>query len=107
MWFVNWLLSDLGQTVIAGGLGGVVRWLALKEAFRQGLSSVAIGSICSIYLGPVATPLLSPVVGRLLADPASQVGLGGFLIGTGGVAVVGFIIDLWRTRRRNGNDDRK
>lgn len=104
MRLLDWLLSDRVQAFIAGGLGGLVRWLALREKLQDGLISIVIGAICALYLGPFAIPALAPITGRLLVDPAAQAGLSGFLIGTGGTAVVGFVIDLWRARRRLRDD---
>ena len=104
---VLWIAGAKGQAVIAGALGGVVRWLSVKEGWRQGLVSVVVGAICALYLGPLAVPALEPIIGTIVVDPASQAGFSGFVLGLGGVGVVGFVLDFWRAKRRkgSGNDD--
>lgn len=97
--FLVWLVSEKAQAAVAGAMGGVVRWLSLREDWRSGLISVVVGAICSVYLGPVALPVLEPVLGKVVVDPASRAGLSGFLIGLGGIALAGFIIDLWQAHR--------
>jgi hypothetical protein len=92
------LFGDDLQVVLAGGLGGVVRWLTLKSGWMDGLSSVIIGSICAKYLGPLCFRLLDPVLGKIIMETDSRVMLSGFLIGVGGIGVSGFIVDVWRLR---------
>lgn len=96
----EWLTSDKGQLAAAGAAGGLVRWLTLQEKLRNGLVSVAVGCLCSLYLGPAGTPMIEPVVGKLATDPNSAMGVSGFLIGVGGMAVAGFVLDLWQMRRK-------
>jgi len=98
--FWQWLISDKGQLALAGALGGVVRWLSLREDWRSGLTSLTVGAICAVYLGPVAIPFIEPIVGKIVVDAASRAGLSGFIIGIGGIAVAGFVIDIWKARRR-------
>lgn len=101
--FFAWMLTEKAQAgiqaAVSGAMGGVVRWLSLREDWRSGLISVTVGAICSVYLGPVALPLIEPVLGKLVVDPASRAGLSGFLIGLGGIAVSGFLIDVWQARK--------
>lgn len=98
--FLTWLIGEKGQLAIAGSLGGMVRWLTLREDWRSGLTSLLVGAICAVYLGPIAIPTLEPIVGKIVVDAASRAGLSGFLIGIGGIAVAGFVIDLWKARRQ-------
>ncbi|KAF0137428.1 MAG: hypothetical protein FD152_479 [Xanthobacteraceae bacterium] len=97
--FFAWLLTEKAQAAVSGAMGGVVRWLSLREDWRSGFISVVVGAICSLYLGPIALPVLEPVLGKMVVDPASRAGLSGFLIGLGGIAVSGFLIDLWQAHR--------
>jgi hypothetical protein len=95
----SYLIGDKGQLTAAGIAGGIVRWLTLRESTRDGFISVVVGALCSLYLGPIGLPLLEPVIGKLTVDPHAAVGLSGFLIGVGGIAVSGFVLDLWAMRR--------
>jgi len=96
----NWLFSPLGKLAIAGALGGVVRWLTLKQPPLDGLISVFVGAICALYVGPAIVPLLRPVVDFAGVDADAMRGLSGFLVGIGGILVSGFLIDLWQLRRK-------
>lgn len=98
----NWLSGDKAQLVIAGALGGVVRWMTLRDQWTDGLISVAVGAICSLYLSPLVTPGLVPMFGAINIARDSTNSLSGFLIGIGGITVSGFVMDLWRARRKLG-----
>lgn len=98
--FWTWLIGEKGQLAMSGALGGVVRWMSLREDWRTGLTSLLVGAICAVYLGPLAIPIIEPIVGKIVVDEASWQGLSGFIIGIGGIAVAGFVIDIWKARRR-------
>lgn len=98
--FWAWLLGEKGQIAIAGALGGIVRWLSLREDWQSGLISIIVGAICALYLAPLAIPTIEPLIGKIVVDSASRAGFSGFLIGIGGIAVSGFVIDLWKARTR-------
>lgn len=96
--WLAWIGGEKGQLAMAGALGGLVRWLTLRDHWSDGLISVTVGAICAMHVGPLAIPLLEPVVGRLGSE-ASAGTLSGFLIGIGGITLSGFLIDVWRARR--------
>lgn len=99
----DWLrhaIGEVGASAIAGAAGGLVRWLTLREQWRDGIISVIVGALCSVYLGPLALPIMEPVLGRLIVQPDRLSNLSGFLVGIGGIAVSGFVLDLWNARRR-------
>lgn len=96
----SWLFSPMAKLAIAGALGGVVRWLTLKQPPLDGLISVIVGAICALYVGPAIQPLLRPVVDFAGVDADAIQGLGGFLVGIGGILVSGFLIDIWQLRRK-------
>lgn len=94
------------QAPVAGALGGIVRALTLRLPLLETLSAVCVGAICAIYLSPLAVPLFSKLIGALVVDDASRVGFSGFVIGTGGTASAGLVMDLWkglRTRQKQQN----
>ncbi len=97
---VSWLPEGAGPLMLAGIAGGVVRWATLRERWPDGLISILVGTLCAVFAGPAAFPLMGWVadVTRMNADSARS--LAGFLIGAGGILVSGFIIDIWKERRR-------
>jgi hypothetical protein len=103
--FWAWLLADKGQLAVAGALGGVVRWLSLREDWRDGLVSITVGAICAVYLSPLAIPLFDSVLGKIVVDAAARHSFSGFLIGIGGIAVSGLVLDVWKARRRQVSTD--
>jgi len=95
---VAWLFSDAGRAAIAGAAGGVVRWVTLRDNWREGLTGLVVGSLCAIYLGPLASPIIEPVIGRIAPGEAGA-GFASFIIGLGGISISGFILDIIRMRR--------
>ena len=92
------LNHDLTKAFAIGVLGGVVRWLTLRHNIREGLVTILVGGICAMYLGPLALPLIEPVVDKIApkGDPTS---LSAFLIGMGGISVSGLILDIFERKR--------
>lgn len=102
------LLSERSWTILAGALGGVVRWVTLAEGWRKGTASVIVGAICAAYLSPLVLPAMTPILGGFVGDEANRAGFSGFIIGLAGITVAGFIIDfmaMWT--KRNLKDDDK
>ena len=95
---IAWLWSDVGRAALAGAAGGVVRWVTLRDNWREGLTGLAVGSLCAIYLGPLAQPILEPVIGAIAPDGDVN-GFSSFIIGLGGISISGFILDIIRLRR--------
>lgn len=94
--WLEWLLGDKGPAIVAGALGGVVRWITLQERTRDGIASVVVGAICAIYLTPLVLPALTPVIGSFVGDELNRTGFSGFIIGLAGITVSGFCIDFFR-----------
>ena len=93
------------KTILAGALGGLVRWLTLRERWQDGLASMTVGAICAYYAAPALHPQISTLVGSGEGGHA----LTGFLVGIGGIVVVGLVIDGWRTigKRRLSNQEKR
>jgi hypothetical protein len=98
-----WLSTDPGKAVIAGGLGGVVRWLTLRHSLAEGIVTIVIGGICAMFLGPLTTPILEPTIGKI-APVGNAAGLGAFIVGMAGVSLSGLIMDIFERKRRGAND---
>jgi len=100
----DWLLSDPGKAVLAGAAGGIVRWLTLREKLSDGVISIVVGALCALYLGPIVEPMLTPLIGKI-APHGDAAGFSSFFIGVGGISAAGFVLDVWRGRRRALADD--
>ena len=103
--FLTWLQGDGGRAALAGSLGGIVRWVTLRENWREGMMSLLVGAICASYLGPLVEPILEPVIGKL-APMGDSTGFSAFIVGVGGMSISGLLIDIFRARRDgNGGGD--
>lgn len=88
---LTWLNSDAGQALLAGALGGVVRWRVKGESWREAGITITVGAICALYLGPLALPLLENTVG-IVVTGGDLAGLSAFIVGLGGMSISGMII---------------
>lgn len=110
--FIDFIFTEGGRAAMAGAAGGVVRWITLREHWKDGFLSLLVGAICAIYLGPLGAPILEPVIGAI-APKSDASGFSSFVVGLGGISLSGFLIDVIRARRteikrgRNGARDRK
>lgn len=100
-------LPERWPLLAAGASGGIVRWLSLKESWRDGARNIVIGVLCAAYLGPIGTSLISPALSIVEADAARRGNVGGFLIGIGGSMIVSFIINVWRLRAAMGKREKE
>lgn len=101
----TWLSGPGGQLALAGALGGVVRSITLRERPIEGIGSLIVGTACSIYASPLALIVFDPVLGRLITKPGALDTFAGFATGILGMAIVGFILDVWRARRNAARRD--
>lgn len=93
----NWQAMIFGEefrVLLAGALGGVIRWMKLGSPWRSGLTDVFVGAVCAYYLNPLAEPIVDGALGHFVINPAARLGFSGFLIGLGGIGIVGFAMDL-------------
>jgi len=93
------VFGDQTAAAISGAAGGAVRWLTVRQGWRDGAASIVVGALCSIYLSPLVEPMIDATFGKIIASEAKRAGLAGFVIGVGGILVSGFIIDFWNIRR--------
>jgi hypothetical protein len=96
--------TDWAKALFAGAAGGVVRWVTLRHDWREGIASIVVGALCALYLGPIVTPILAPVVGTI-APEGDSAGFSSFICGLGGISLSGFIIDVIRYRNPKGDVD--
>ena len=100
----HWLLSEPGKAALAGALGGVVRWITLRDNWKEGAPALVLGAIAAVYLGPLVEPVIATPVSTV-APEADTKSLAAFLTGVGGVGVVGMALDLVRWRKPEGGND--
>lgn len=96
--------DETTRAALAGALGGLVRWLTLRENWKEGGVSITVGAICAVYLGPLALPAVDPLLNNLISDTRAIEGFTTFMVGIGGIGVVGFVLDFWKARRGGGKD---
>lgn len=97
----RWAFTEEGKAALAGAAGGIVRWVTLRENWKDGLMSLTVGTICALYLGPLVAPILEPVIGAI-APGRDGNGFASFVVGLGGISLSGFIIDVIRARSNSG-----
>lgn len=97
----SWLFSEKFQQALAGAMGGVVRSLSVKErSLWDTVVNVTVGSICAMYVSPMAGSALDPLLRGIVAEPSARSNFVAFAIGLGGLTVSSIIIDVWRRYRR-------
>lgn len=101
-----WLQTDTGAAATAGALGGLVRWLTLREKPAEGFIALIVGSVCAVYLGPIVDPILEPLIGQIAPGEDAQ-GFASFVVGLGGIGLAGWLIDTTRRLKSGGGDDEK
>lgn len=105
---VLWLTGESGRVLIASGMGGFVRWMAIeKRRIRTGIAGIVGGMIVGYYCWPMV--LHSP---RLFGAEAFErtpesTAMAGFLAGTMGVSGVKIFLAILEARasRFNGGGD--
>lgn len=102
--FLQWLVSEPGRAAIAGALGGIVRWITLRESIAEAFGSLIVGAICAMYLSPLVEPILQPIIGPIApnGDPA---GFAAFVVGLGGISLASFVIGTFTARTKRDDDE--
>jgi hypothetical protein len=102
----HWFGTDAGRAAIAGALGGIVRWITLRERPREAIGSLVVGSVCAIYLGPLVEPIMEPIIGKITPQGDSS-GFASFVVGLGGISIASFVIEVFRARQKGDGYDKK
>ena len=76
----------------------------LRERWQDGVTSLLVGAICALFVGPFVNPLIRPLIGDLAPNGDSN-GFASIIVGLGGLSVAGFLIDLIRTRTFRAKED--
>lgn len=73
------------QLVLAGALGGVIRWLTVASHWRAGIGHILAGAIMGNYLGAFAFALLRPMADLSIIQPTDAQLLGAHIAGVVGI----------------------
>lgn len=96
--FMDWLQGESGKLLLAGLAGSAVsaamEWTGVLPACRK----IVVGSLCAMYLSPLAVPLLEWTLGAIKVPEENGATLGGFLMGVVGIIVIEIIIKAFRLR---------
>ncbi len=98
------LEGDGGKALLAGAAGGIVRWVTLRSNWKEGIGAILVGALCALYLGPIAQPILEPVIGKI-APNGDATGFAAFFVGLGGISLSGLLIDIIAARLPKGRQD--
>ena len=111
---MDWLLAFFAlpgtATAIAGGFGGVARWLFVilvdgKLGPKQGPAFVLLGAILGHYVSDIGTPVARWALSGFDVDPAKLPVFAAFAIGVGGVGLVALGLDWFAQRRKKLDDE--
>lgn len=101
---IDWITNERASLIVAGALGGLIRWVTLREHWQNGLISIVVGAICALYLSPLAEPLFRPFLVGLELDDSARSGFSGFVVGIGGIGIVGIVLDVIKAKRLSKKD---
>lgn len=89
---LTWLGGETGKIIIAGGLGGLTRWLASeRRRLRDGVLAAAGGCVTGLYLWPLGLHLPVLIGAEAFPETPSNIALAAFLVGTMGTSAVKII----------------
>ncbi len=75
------------QLIIAGSLGGVIRWLSLRSDWRAGGGHIIAGAIAGTYLSGFVFALLRPLADLSIIQAADAQLLGAHIGGVVGINI--------------------
>lgn len=104
-----WLLGETGKIVLAGGLGGLTRWLTTERQLRRlrdGFGAAIGGGITGIYLWPLGLHAPRMFGGEAFADTPSNAAMSAYVLGAMGTSAVKMITAYLehRASKLNGGD---
>lgn len=96
--FLDVVTAILGVPLVAGAIGGALRWWHLREAPAQGAGSVLTGAFVGHYFWILTGKWIDGYAEFSQIDPAAARGAGAFFIGTIAVWVLMWFIDFGRRK---------
>ena len=95
------LTSPPGQILVAGLIGGVLRWVSTEKGWKGGVASILSGLAAAWYLGPLFAALLAGTFGGDADSPRLVAG-SAFFVGVGGISIVALLINV--SKRLNSTE---
>lgn len=102
-----WLVGEGGRIAVAGGAGGLTRWLnSERRRLRDGMIAVAGGVTAGYYLWPLTLAVVGAPFGGLKETPNNIV-MAGYLAGMLGMSFFKILIAMVEARlaRAVGGDE--
>lgn len=103
-----WLGGESGRVLVAGGAGGLTRWLTSeRRRIRDGILGVIVGVLTGQYLWPLGLHLPKLIGGAPFDEVPSNIAMSAFLVGTLGVSMVKVgtaVIEQYGDRRKRKED---
>jgi hypothetical protein len=97
--------QQIASDAVAGMMGGAVASIVLGDNARGFAARMIVGTACAVYLGPAAAGVFSPLAPFI--GESGPVSVSGFLMGIGGIIVIGAVLDMARKFRRDRKDESK
>lgn len=97
---IAWLTGEAGRIFVAGGAGGMTRWLlSEKRTVRNGVIQVTSGALAAHYLWPWMHALMTMIFGAM-GDTADAKVTAGYVAGLVGISAAKIIIAVVEARAR-------
>ena len=100
---LDWLSTEKGQLLQAGLAGSAVAAAMEWTGFMPAMRKIVVGTLCALYLSPLAVPILGWALGIANVPIENAAGVSGFLMGVSGIIVIEIILKAFRWRRDNFN----
>lgn len=104
---VAWVAGEGGRVVVAGGAGGLARWLNTeKRRVRDGVIAAAGGSLAATYLWPLVLAVIG-VPFRGLEQNQNNIAMAAFVagaLGMSGVKIATAMVEA-KLDKKDGTDD--
>lgn len=94
-----WLETASGELATAGLAGAAVSAAMEWTGFLPAVRKIVVGTLCAMYLSPLAIPLLSIVLGAIDVPLEKTAGTSGFLMGVLGIVVIEILFKAFRLHR--------
>ena len=103
---VVWMGGETGRILVAGGAGGLARWVqSERRVIRDGVLAVMGGALAARYMWPAPLHLLGSITGPLERSPENTA-MAAFLAGALGMSFVKVLTAMIEARAvRKGQDD--
>lgn len=99
MSFLEWIAGEKGQLLQAGLAGSAVSAAMEWTGFLPSIRKIVVGTLCALYLSPLAVPILGWALGIAQVPEENAAGVSGFLMGVTGIIVIEIVLKAFRYRR--------